>query len=456
MAAVFAVPMGAAIPSRVIAQVTVPATPPPAPAVRDTTVRDTTVRSGPPLILGTLYLQLGAASPTVAAANALARAAEARVAGAKRPPDPQLQLGFMNRELPSLRSMAPLGMTQLQLMQMIPVAGKLGLAGEVAEAQAAAARSRAADVRWDVRAQAAMAFYDLYQTDQSLEVAFATRRLLQDIAAIAQTMYAVGEGRQPDVLRAQVEIARMTEEIVRMQTMRVGIDARLAGLLDRAPMREPDSPVLPELPADLPSLDSLMALAEANRPMIQAGRDEVRGAEAAATLARRELWPDIEVGVQYGRGPGAMGSGTAQMGSLMLGASVPVFARSRQLQMREEAAAMRTMATAELTAMRAETAARIAGAYADWRRAVNLGALYRATILPQAQATITSSLAAYRVGDVNFMTLLDNQMTLNKYQQELFALVAQQGTAIAELEMLIGRELFDPNVVAAPAAGRDR
>lgn len=117
---------------------------------------------------------------------------------------------------------------------------------------------------------------------------------------------------------------------------------------------------------------------------------------------------------------------------------------------------MRTMATAELAAMRAETAARIAGAYADWRRALNLAALYRSTILPQAQATITSSLAAYRVGDVNFMTLLDNQMTLNKYQQELFALVAQQGTAIAELEMLIGRELFDPNVVAAPAAGRDR
>lgn len=161
MVAVVAVLMGAAIPSDAVAQVPVITAPPPAPAVRDTTVR-----SGPPLILGTLYRQLGAASPTVAAANALARAAEARVAGARRPPDPQLQLGFMNRELPSLRSMAPLGMTQLQLMQMIPVAGKLGLAGEVAEAQAAAARSRAADVRWDVRAQAAMAFYDLYQTDQ--------------------------------------------------------------------------------------------------------------------------------------------------------------------------------------------------------------------------------------------------------------------------------------------------
>ena len=201
--------------------------------------RDTTGRAASPLVLGALYQQLATASPRIEAAQALARAAEARVPGVKRPPDPQLQLGIMNRELPSLKSMEPLGMTQLQLMQMIPVAGKLGLAGDVAEAQAAAARSRAADVRWDVRAQAAMAFYDLYQTDRSLAVAAATRRLLQDIATTVRTMYAVGEGRQPDVLRAQVEIARMTEDIVRMETMRTGMDARLAALLNRVPQADP-------------------------------------------------------------------------------------------------------------------------------------------------------------------------------------------------------------------------
>jgi len=444
---------GVGIPGRVVAQASTASA---AGGVSAGGDRDTTARHAPPLVLGALYQQLATASPRLEAAQALARAAEARVPGARRPPDPQLQLGFMNRQLPSLKSMDPLGMTQLQLMQMIPVAGKLGLAGDVAEAQAAAARSRAADVRWDLRARAAMAFYELYQTDQSLEVAGTTRRLLQDIAATAQTMYAVGEGRQPDVLRAQVEIARMTEDIVRMQTMRTGMDAQLAALLNRTPEADPASPMLPALPTELPPLDSLIRLAEANRPMIQAGRDELRGAEAAATLARRELWPDLEVGVQYGWGPGAMGEGTAQMGSLMLGASIPIFARSRQLQMREEAAAMRTMATADLAAMRAETAGRIAAVYADWRRARNLSELYQSTILPQAQATITSSLAAYRVGDVNFMTLLDNQMTLNRYQQELYALVAEQGKALAELEMLIGRELFDPNTVAAPAAGSER
>ena len=41
------------------------------------------------------------------------------------------------------------------------------------------------------------------------------------------------------------------------------------------------------------------------------------------------------------------------------------------------------------------------------------------------------------------MTLLDDQMTVSKYRQELSALEADEGKAWAELEMLTGRELID-------------
>jgi outer membrane protein TolC len=66
-------------------------------------------------------------------------------------------------------------------------------------------------------------------------------------------------------------------------------------------------------------------------------------------------------------------------------------------------------------------------------------------VLPQAEGTVTASLAAYRAESIDFMTLLDNQMVLNRYRQEAITLEADQGKAIAELEMLLGRELFDPS-----------
>lgn len=403
--------------------------------------------------LGDVYREVTSANPRVSAARLLARAALARVPGATRPPDPQLQLGWMNYSLPSLAPMPTTGMTQLQLMQMLPLGGKLALAGRAAGAQASAAAERASDVLWDLRSQTAMAFYDLYTTDRGLGVARETLRLLQDIEKTAESMYRVGEGRQADVLRAQVEIAKMAEDTLRMQAMRESMVARLNALLDRAPETAIASPSLPAFPDSTPDRASLDAIAEGGRPMIRAGLDDVRAAEASEKLARKEIWPDLQVGVQLAQRGATDGmGGTERMGSLMFGASLPVFARERQLRMREEAGAMKQMAEADVAGMRAETRGRIGEAYANLVRARNLSQLYRTTVLPQAEATVASAMSAYRVGGVDFMTLLDDQMTVNTYRQELYTLDADQGKAWAELEMLTGRELFDPNQTAATQA----
>ena len=404
------------------------------------------------VLLGDLYAQAQVVNPRVAAARALAQAAQSRVPGAMRPPDPQLQFGFMNYSVPTLAPMSTLGMRQLQVMQMLPLGGKLALAGTVAGAQASAAGERAQEVTWELRSEMAMAFYDLYATDRRLEVMRATLRLLQDIEKTAASMYRVGDGRQADVLRSQVEIARMVEDTVRMQAMRQTMVARMNALLDRPTDTPVGVPVLPQFPDSIPPRAWLDSLARGNRPMIRAGLEDVRAAEASERLARKEIWPDLQVGAQYAQRGGDMG-GTERMGSLMVGASIPIFARDRQYRMREETAAMTQMAQADVAMMRADTRGKLGEAYANLMRARNLAQLYRSTVLPQAEATVASALAAYRVGGVDFMTLLDDQMTVNTYRQELFALDAEQGKAWADLEMLASRALFDSNKASAATRG---
>lgn len=400
------------------------------------------------LTLGAVYRRVQTDNPRLAAAAALAVAAAERIAPARTPPDPRVQFGLMNRELPGLARSDPLGMDQVQVMQMLPFPGKLRLAGEVASGQAGAQQARAADVEWDARARAAMAYYEIWEMDRSLTVADQTLRLLRDLRETANTMYAVGEGPQADVLRAHVELARMEEEITRMRIERTSAEARLNALLDRPADAPIVSTVLPAFPESLPPLNELIAEAEAGRPMIQAGGEELRAAEAGVRLARREIWPDLELGIQYGQRP--MDEGTDRMVSVMVGFSVPVFAGRRQLPMRREAEAMRLMAASDLAGMRAETRGRVAELYAAVQRSRRLGELYRGTILPQAQAAVTSALSSYRVGGIDFMTLLDNQMTVNRYREDLYTLDAEQGRSLAELEMLLGRQLLDPDL---PATG---
>ena len=104
--------------------------------------------------------------------------------------------------------------------------------------------------------------------------------------------------------------------------------------------------------------------------------------------------------------------------------------------------------------MRAETRGDLGESVASLHRARALRTLYLTTVLPQAEAAVASALAAYRVGTVNFMTLLDNQSMVNRYRQELFALEADEGKAWAALELLTGRVLFDADRLVAPG-GRE-
>ena len=99
---------------------------------------------------------------------------------------------------------------------------------------------------------------------------------------------------------------------------------------------------------------------------------------------------------------------------------------------------MRDMARAELLDLRNETVARIVETRARAERDRNLARLYRARILPQARASVDAALSSYRVGRVSFMTLVDNQMTVNRYEIETYRLTADFHAALAELDALTG------------------
>jgi len=162
----------------------------------------------------------------------------------------------------------------------------------------------------------------------------------------------------------------------------------------------------------------------------------VAAAEAALATARREVFPDFTVGVAYQQRPQF-----PTMVSLMVGINVPVFAGARQLPMRRQMAAMRDMSAAELLNLRNETTARIVEIRARAELDRNLVRLYRGSILPQGRAAVQSSVSGYRVGRVPFMQLLDNQMTVNRYETEAYRLLADYQQAIGELEALVGREV---------------
>jgi hypothetical protein len=54
---------------------------------------------------------------------------------------------------------------------------------------------------------------------------------------------------------------------------------------------------------------------------------------------------------------------------------------------------------------------------------------------------VDAALAAYRVGRVDYMSLVENQMTVNRYETESVRLVAGYHKAVAEIAALVGAEI---------------
>jgi outer membrane protein TolC len=361
-----------------------------------------------------------------------------------------VQLGVMNVGLPEFNADMPASMApSVQLMQQIPFPGTLRLKGDVAEATHRMAEAGADETWWELRNQAADLFYDLYSLDGRIVVMRETLGLLESFRTVARAVYAAGEGAQTDVLRADVEVVRMDGEIRTMEAMRTAAAARLNGLLDRPAGTPVPGPVLDPLPSTIPDTDTMRAWAWEFRPLLRRDRTAVDRAELGTALARKTIWPDFTVGVTYGQRD--RGAGTERMGSAVIGFTLPIHAGSRQFAARDEARASLRRATADLSASRAEVSSRIGVLVAELETAGTLIDLYRTGILPEARATVESALSSYRVGGVDFMTLVDAEMSANRYEAELVDLFANYGRAVAGLESTIGRPLPRSASILAPA-----
>ena len=231
----------------------------------------------------------------------------------------------------------------------------------------------------------------------------------------------------------------MEAEIERMRAVRTGTASRLNALVDRPASTQVGSPMLDPLPAAVPGQPMLREQALETRPALAQLQMEIDRAGTRRTLAEKEIWPDLTVGLQYGLG--RMAGDYKSMGGASVGFSIPVHAGKRQLKARDEAAAMEGMIEAQFDNALALVDARVGEIPANLEQARTLIRLYREEILPQARATVESSLSSYRVGAVDFMTLIDAQMAVNRFEGEYFGLLASYGTNIAHLEMTIGRDL---------------
>ena len=407
------------------------------------------------------------ANPEIAGAQRTAEAAWARVPQAGALPDPMIGVGFMNVPVtnPGLGN-DMMTMAQLRVGSEFPWPGKLGLREDVARLQAEAETWEVERVRQKVRAEVRTAYYRIYFVDRALQVTGRNEQLVGDFARLTSSKYGVGTAAQPDVLRAQVERTSLTDQLVALREQRESAVARLNALLARATDTPVTTAVLPDavrvaalrdepgrarfasvalagvLPATgpgggIPTVSELQRVALDNNPMIQAHVRRVDAQARALALAETAKLPDFNVTAGYSRR-----SGFGDFFDVMISAPLPIFSSRKQDQGVFEQAAVLAEHEARHASMVDELNGEIASLAAELGRAREQLVLLNDGILPQARTGLQSATAAYQVGRVDFLALLDAQVTLYRHELDYDRLLADFATNLAALERAVGTEVL--------------
>jgi len=371
-------------------------------------------------------------NPGVQAARARWQAAIERAPQMRSLPDPQLMYEYWGMER-SKQQMLTLGQT-------IPWPGKLMLAGSQAEKEAQAEFQRYQIARLALAYRVKNAWFELWYLARALEIARENVELARSVEETVRTRYQAAVAAFADMLKAQVELARREDLVKDLEAMKSPTAARLNAALDR-PAEAPLPPAR-NAPADerLAASDAevLAALAEAS-PELLAMNAEVAAARDARALARRGPIPDLmlKAGPMVMEQQGMDSQSGVQVG---VGLTIPLwFGKYRALRREADA----KLAAAEFS--RREAGNRLASdakmALFALRDADRKASLYRDVILPRAEQAMAAALAAYQAGKTPFVEVIDAQRMLIEFRLELARTQANREKALAELEMLAGREL---------------
>ena len=382
----------------------------------------------PELIQGVL-----ARNPELVAARKQWEAATNRITQARSLDDPILSIQLWNVPQPFKATQAD--NTIFGLSQNLPFPGKLGLKGEVASRSADMTEQAVHAKERELVARLKQAYYDLFLMQKTIQIHHEQVELLRQFFEIANTKFRAGKGSQADVLKAQVELSLLQQQLPVLEQRRKTAGAMLNTLLDRDPSlplglaQEP-----PPLPIDQP-LDDLHRLALNDRPELKAAELDVQRSEQSRALAQRQYYPDFNVAFQRFQNYQANDGFGAYVAM-----SIPFafWTKPKYDAGVQEAAAAVSVAQAQQHTLENLTRFQVDDLLAKLRATDQVATLYRTTILPQAEQSLESARVGYRVGKGSFLDLIDAQRTWRGFQQEYFKAIVDRQHRLAELEQVVG------------------
>ncbi len=359
--------------------------------------------------------------------------------------DPVIRFSLMN--LPSTTyafDEDPMTGKQLTFMQRVPFPGKLSAKKAAMGYEASARKSEYHEVNNKIISEVKQVYFELFYFYKTVQITERNRGILSSFVDIARTKFSVGKGIQQDVLRAEVELSKMDEKLVTFKRKKMTLKAKLNTLMDR-----PVNTLIDNIEEILKtshdySEEALLPKAKDSRPILQAASYRISSNKELIRNARRNYFPDFNIGVSYTQREelSTSGLGDVDFLSASVGITLPLYAGSKQNKRVEETKLLRRMNEEKYSSVLNEIEFEIRDLLLRSEEKSELLDLFDNSIIPQAELSLNSAISGYQVGKVNFLTLLDNEIILFNYELKRYRILADHEKILAKLESVVGELLF--------------
>ena len=377
---------------------------------------------------------------------------KARQASALEDPMLMFKLQNMLAREPFVFNKDPQSAKVVGISQQLPFWGKRALKQEVAQYEAESYRWAIEERKLELARMVKETYYQLYAVDKSLEIVDKNLKLLSDFVTIAESRYSVGQGVQQDIYKAGLEKSKMLDMQITLQQQRKTLEANLNYLLYRPGNTVVGTIADFNLPQLAFSTEQLNQTAIEKRPQIKSLTSLTNKGQASHRLAQKEFYPDFNLSLEYMFKEAVSNEMASDPGYNMFSVGLTFnlpFQRERRRAMLAESTSETTMATEELNGLKNTISFTINDILAQLDRRRKLVELYKGGIIPQAEQSLESAVISYRVGKVDFLTLLDGRVNLFNYERELYESKAEYMMKLAQLEAAVGIELSATPSVSA-------
>ena len=261
---------------------------------------------------------------------------------------------------------------------------------------------------------------------------------------VTDARYRSGAAPQTDALRARLRRVRLSEELRELEAEVIGARETARALLG-GEGEVPDglllvdvagTPALDPSAFDVPVIDRLEP--PPLNPSLRVAAATVERAARRATLfeiaGRPDFMTSLQAGIRFG--------GREPFFTASIGIPLALWSGRKQTPLANAAILDLTAAEEEYLDLSALVTAEVRTRLADLEASRLRAQQIVAETIPLATATAASALQQYRVGAVEFTSVLETQDELFRVQLDLAQVVSRFGTRRAELAALAGEEWY--------------